>query len=65
MQPPKVPLGVSGKARFTVEPCCHEQHAWWVVAEAHFLSTWDTEEAAHAEVDRLFETGSTIAQASR
>lgn len=41
------------KANATVIPCCHEEHAWWVMVGPTFLSTFDTKEAAEVECERL------------
>ena len=63
-EPTRYPWATT-KGRFTVEVCCHEQHAWWVVAGATFLSTWNTEAEAIAEARRLNEENATLNQAVR
>ena len=52
-------------ARFTVESCCHEEHAWWVVAGPTFLSTWETEDEADTECSRLNELNLSISEATK
>ena len=53
------------KPRFTVESCCHEEHAWWIVAGSTFLSTWKSEDEAVAECRRLNELNLSVSEATR
>ena len=53
------------KPRFTVESCCHEEHAWSVVAGATFLSTWKSEDEAVAECRRLNDLNLSVSEATR
>ena len=51
--------------RYWVIACCHEEHNWWVVAGAMFLSTWKTQEEAEIEARRLNEENASLSAATR
>ncbi len=53
------------KPMFNVEPCCFEEHAWWVTAGPMFLSTWATLEEAEAECARLNEEKASLSAATK
>ena len=53
------------KPKYAVEPCCFEEHAWWITAGPMFLSTWKDLQEAVAECARLNEENASLSAATK